>query len=641
MPFNGSGAYNLPSPESPAVSGTAITASDRNTIDTDIATALSNTITKDGQTTITANIPFNSKKITNLADGSADTDAATVGNLNDAVAGVNPMQYGAVGDGSTDDTTAVQNCLNDGKPIKDDGRYTYRITTKLTVPSTGKIIITGHLRLRPDNGITCLEIQQTQSASTTLAADSRTGRQFIDVTDASSISAGDTLTVVSDEVWPYDNDTGAVFKGETNRVLSKSTNRLDLIVPANCAYNLPGETVTVTSYTPREVYIEGLEIEFASQASGNAGLSVEATDSTFANIRIKNASTGISLGDNSFNNLFVGCQLVDCFFTGLGYGIQINGASMTTITGCNFYHNRRGVDFSGAHPSHGGVVTGCQSVGDDGEGSCFGTHGAASKIVFSGNTALNGAIAFQIRSPLTSVIGNHAFGCGTFCTISANGLYLADNYMSLQSAGPAFVPDGDSAYFLEFTTIEGEDNDLWVNWAPYIIKNNVCTIRNSFIRFNTGISKAEDLVVEDNYIWLWNNSSGTAVRLIESVDANTADSTVRIGSNDIRVKNGTYSRFSNFTYDDVVTLANDATPSVLSVPQFGLAKTGGTTTVTDFDDGHLGQQFTLRFDHATTITDGSNILLSGSTNFVGAAGDTLTLRMINDQIWEEIGRKVN
>jgi hypothetical protein len=48
-----------------------------------IATGLSNCITKDGQTTISANIPFNSKKITGLGVGSARTDSINVGQVQD------------------------------------------------------------------------------------------------------------------------------------------------------------------------------------------------------------------------------------------------------------------------------------------------------------------------------------------------------------------------------------------------------------------------------------------------------------------------------------------------------------------------------------------------------------------------------
>ena len=50
---------------------------------TEIATGLSTAICKDGQTTVTANIPMNSKKFTGLTAGSARTDSANIGNIVD------------------------------------------------------------------------------------------------------------------------------------------------------------------------------------------------------------------------------------------------------------------------------------------------------------------------------------------------------------------------------------------------------------------------------------------------------------------------------------------------------------------------------------------------------------------------------
>ncbi len=88
----------------------------------------------------------------------------------------------------------------------------------------------------------------------------------------------------------------------------------------------------------------------------------------------------------------------------------------------------------------------------------------------------------------------------------------------------------------------------------------------------------------------------------------------------------------------VKTLADDATPSVDGAENW---KTGGTTTITDLDDGIVGDIKYILSAHAVTITDGTNILLNGSANFVMAAGDTLTLKMFNDQVWEETARKVN
>lgn len=76
MAFNGSGVfvrlYNWVSDRNAAIKIRA----DRMDAEMDgFATGLSNCITKDGQTTVTANIPMNNKKITGLADATAGTDA--------------------------------------------------------------------------------------------------------------------------------------------------------------------------------------------------------------------------------------------------------------------------------------------------------------------------------------------------------------------------------------------------------------------------------------------------------------------------------------------------------------------------------------------------------------------------------------
>lgn len=89
----------------------------------------------------------------------------------------------------------------------------------------------------------------------------------------------------------------------------------------------------------------------------------------------------------------------------------------------------------------------------------------------------------------------------------------------------------------------------------------------------------------------------------------------------------------------ITNLTNDATPSVLNQT---LVVSGGTTTITDFDDGVVGQTFTLRAAHALTITHNASIIvLNGGANFTMAAGDTLTLSMFTDQVWHEVGRSDN
>lgn len=76
MPFNGSGAFNPPGADYPAVANTLIEATKRNNIDADFATGLSTCLTKDGQTTVTANIPFAGFRLTGVGAATARTDAA-------------------------------------------------------------------------------------------------------------------------------------------------------------------------------------------------------------------------------------------------------------------------------------------------------------------------------------------------------------------------------------------------------------------------------------------------------------------------------------------------------------------------------------------------------------------------------------
>jgi len=66
MSLNGAGVFTLLSPEFPAVSGEVIYADDYNSILLDIAQALSTALYKDGQQTLTANLPMGGYKLTNL-----------------------------------------------------------------------------------------------------------------------------------------------------------------------------------------------------------------------------------------------------------------------------------------------------------------------------------------------------------------------------------------------------------------------------------------------------------------------------------------------------------------------------------------------------------------------------------------------
>lgn len=108
MAYNGSGVYSPPAASFPAVTGTVIDSAKYNAVVNDIATALTGVITKDGQTTVTANLPMATYRHTGVSDGTALTDYSTVNQVVD-----NALAYGGASAAGTD-TYAVSLPISPG-----------------------------------------------------------------------------------------------------------------------------------------------------------------------------------------------------------------------------------------------------------------------------------------------------------------------------------------------------------------------------------------------------------------------------------------------------------------------------------------------------------------------------------------------
>ena len=79
MSYNGSGTFQINSSGQPVVTGTVISSTAFNALTADLATGLSTAITKDGQTTPTANIKLGGFKLTNVGTATTAGDALTFG----------------------------------------------------------------------------------------------------------------------------------------------------------------------------------------------------------------------------------------------------------------------------------------------------------------------------------------------------------------------------------------------------------------------------------------------------------------------------------------------------------------------------------------------------------------------------------
>jgi hypothetical protein len=140
-----------------------------------------------------------------------------------------------------------------------------------------------------------------------------------------------------------------------------------------------------------------------------------------------------------------------------------------------------------------------------------------------------------------------------------------------------------------------------------------------FVPTNSTFGKLHDAIKGTTY-----ERSLSPHTIYQNVTDNTATFLTKIGR--------------TFGITPVVFTANDLTPSVSQGFFFKTANTGEARTITNFDDGYVGQMiWIIAGDIYTTIESNSNVLLNGGANFVMSLNYSVCLYLINNK-WIEIAR---
>lgn len=216
-----------------------------------------------------------------------------------SVGAAEASEFGAVGDGVTDDTAALQRALNSGRPVRLGERKTYALSRRLTVPSHGGLI---------GDGTATLIARAAGFASTDITVRGRYKA------DSSVIDASGMV------VPPYTPNDGVVLRGFKLRYEWTEGRYLDGIVARNVQGLLIerveisgfpiGSGIKVASVRGDSAIRDNIVRDFSSDTSfavTYAGAIPQITGIEVDNDRVNGIGTqGLSIASNRIANLTVG-----------------------------------------------------------------------------------------------------------------------------------------------------------------------------------------------------------------------------------------------------------------------------------------------------------------------------------------------
>jgi hypothetical protein len=424
MSFNGSGTFVINTAGQPVVANTVISATVFNALTSDLATGLSTCITKDGQTTVTANIPFGNNKITSLGAGTAATDASNMSQVQSTAAKLITVTGTDTITGTMSPALAsyaagqlfyfIANAANTGAmTINIDGLGAKSITRDGSTALIAGDVNTGEIVVICYDGTRFQMINAANSFGNTtingtLTVTGNTGLQA-NVSITSALSVGGVFAV-----------TGAATLGSTLAVTGKS----DLPTVSTASMNAAVAVVTTGTVT-------NLTSTSASIASMNAGVAL-LTTATVTTL----TATGASIASANLGNAVISSMTLT------GASVASANVGTATITG--------NLTLSGG-TANGVLYLNGSKVATSGSALTFdGTNFASTGIITSTNTnglraqypvsaAYYGQLDSRDGNTYLSAIGSTAaivFSATNAGNTTAEGMRLTSTGLGIGTASP-------------------------------------------------------------------------------------------------------------------------------------------------------------------------------------------------------------
>lgn len=436
---------------------------------------------------------------------------------------VSVKDFGAVGDGVADDTSAIQAAINAaaGKTITLESNKTYLITSSLISSNNVSIDVSGAGKaVIYENGQTFVPLKFTGQTgpSTTLASSQQINTRRWQVASTNGVQPGMLMEVKSSASWycdprPLSTDTR---KSELHYVLKVDGNDIYTEGPANDGYDVNVETVAINFYSPIRVSLKNIKVLGVLPAAAPSSLRT-------AGIEIRNG-VDVLLEDVDVENFARhGAFLIGCYnptvlrgsyrnanYVNTGYGIQFYGCTNGTVNGSLFAGCRRGVDVSGGNiVSRNSLITNCINVGggidstglkfgwlldvDGTAGSAqhgFGTHGAADQTTYRNNVGYGLQRLIIARGRNEVIEGNIYYGgsvegliyiqFGENYWITNNKVYTTGSYLKDNTS---YVTSNSSLHDRAERFIDINAN---ISGGTIVIKDNDVQVQDYFLYFFGG-----------------------------------------------------------------------------------------------------------------------------------------------------------
>ena len=324
MPFNGSGTYSLPS-GNPVVTNTPISSTVHNATTSDIATALTNCVTRDGQSPPTAPLPMGNQKITGLAKGTVAGDAvryeqaAKIDESTGANSDIKSLSglttplsvaQGGTGSSTAPTTTGTGSVVLNNSPTL--------ITPVLGTPSSGNLSNCTFPTLNQNT------TGSAASATTATSADGlKTASGIVSVSSATAPTTGQVLVATS----------GTAATWQSLPTGTGTVTSVAMTVPS--FLSVTGSPVTSTGTLA--VSLSGTALPVANGGTGNTN----GTATINANLTGAITSVGNAASLGSFTSANLAAALTD--ETGTGVAVFANAPTfpaqinLTANSGYNIY----------------------------------------------------------------------------------------------------------------------------------------------------------------------------------------------------------------------------------------------------------------------------------------------------------------